>query len=68
MAYSAVCADDGEGEMLDVLVQCRRTTKVAAMVDAQAPEKEGDRSVDYVTDKLDSYGAAKIKARSNCFS
>ena len=49
---------DGEGEVLDILVQSRRNKKAALKMMRGLLKKQGFVPVTVVTDKLSSYGAA----------
>jgi putative transposase len=51
-------AVDGEGEVLDILVQSRRNKKVALKLMRKLLKKQGFVPDAFVTDKLPSYGAA----------
>ena len=51
-------AVDGEGEMLDILVQSRRNKKAALKLMRRLLKKQGFVPDAIVTDKLPSYGAA----------
>jgi len=51
-------AVDGEGEVLDVLVQKRRNKRAAFRLMRKLLRKQGVRPTQIVTDKLKSYGAA----------
>ena len=51
-------AVDGEGEVLDVLVQRHRNTRAALRVMRKLLRNQGIRPKHIVTDKLKSYGAA----------
>ncbi len=51
-------AVDGEGEVLDVLVQKRRNKRAASRLMRKLLKKQGIRPTRIVTDKLKSYGAA----------
>ena len=52
------CAVDGEGEVLDILVQSRRNKKAALKLIRRLLKKQGFVPDAVVTDKLPSYGAA----------
>ena len=52
------CAVDGEGEVLDVLVQKRRDKRAALRVMRNLLKNQGVSPTQIVTDKLKSYGAA----------
>ena len=51
-------AVDGEGEVLDVLVQKRRNKRAALKLMRKLLKNQGVRPTKIVTDKLKSYGAA----------
>ena len=51
-------AVDGEGEVLDVLVQKRRNKRAALKLMRKLLRSQGIRPIRIVTDKLKSYGAA----------
>ena len=51
-------AVDGEGEVLDVLVQKRRNKRAALKLMRKLLGSQGIRPIRIVTDKLKSYGAA----------
>ena len=51
-------AVDGEGEVLDIVVQSRRNKKAALKMMRGLLKKQGFVPVTVVTDKLSSYGAA----------
>ncbi len=51
-------AVDGEGEVLDVLVQKRRNKRAALKLMRKLLRNQGVRPFKIVTDKLKSYGAA----------
>ena len=51
-------AVDSEGEVLDILVQSRRTKKAALKLMRKLLKKQGYAPDEVVTDKLPSYGAA----------
>ena len=51
-------AVDGEGEVLDVLVQKRRNKRAALKLMRKLLRNQGVRPLKIVTDKLKSYGAA----------
>ena len=51
-------AVDGEGEVLDVLVQKRRNKRAALKLMRKLLRCQGIRPIRIVTDKLESYGAA----------
>ena len=51
-------AVDGEGEVLDVLVQKRRNKRAAIKLLRKLLQNQGITSTKVVTDKLGSYGAA----------
>ena len=51
-------AVDGEGEVLDVLVQTRRNKQTALKLMRKLLRNQGVRPLKIVTDKLKSYGAA----------
>jgi len=51
-------AVDGEGEVLDILVQSRRNKKAALKLMRKLLKKQGIAPDSIVTDKLPSYGAA----------
>ena len=51
-------AVDGEGEVLDILVQPRRDRKAALKLMRKLLKKQGITPTTFVTDKLGSYGAA----------
>jgi len=51
-------AVDGEGEVLDILVQSRRNKKAALKLMRKLLKKQGFVPDAFVTDKLPSYGAA----------
>jgi transposase-like protein len=51
-------AVDGEGEVLDILVQSRRNKKAALKLMRKLLKKQGYAPDEVVTDKLPSYGAA----------
>jgi putative transposase len=51
-------AVDGEGEVLDILVQSRRNKKAALKLMRKLLKKQGTAPAKLVTDKLPSYGAA----------
>jgi transposase-like protein len=51
-------AVDGEGEVLDILVQSRRSKKAALKLMRKLLKKQGYAPINVVTDKLPSYGAA----------
>ena len=51
-------AVDGEGEVLDVLVQAKRDTKAAAKLMRKLLKKQGMVPDEWVTDKNPAYGAA----------
>ena len=51
-------AVDGEGEVLDILVQKRRDKKAARKLLRKLLKKQGYAPASFVTDKLRSYGAA----------
>ncbi len=54
-------AVDDEGEVLDILLQPRRDTKAAVRLMRKLIRKQGFAPELLVTDKLGSYGAAKVK-------
>jgi transposase-like protein len=54
-------AVDGEGEVLDLLVQWRRDARAAAKLMRRLLKKQGFAPDVLVTDKLRSYGAAKTR-------
>jgi transposase-like protein len=56
-------AVDGEGEVLDLLVQRRRDAKAAAKLMRRLLKKQGFAPNVLVTDRLRSYGAAKTRVR-----
>ena len=51
-------AVDGEGEVLDILIQSRRNKKAALKLMRKLLKKQGYAPDEVVTDKLPSYGAA----------
>ena len=51
-------AADSEGEVLDILVQPRRTKKAAPGVVRRVLKKQGFVPCTFITDKLPSYGSA----------
>jgi putative transposase len=51
-------AVDGEGEVLDIVVQKHRNKRAALKLLQKLPRKQGVRPTRVVTDKLKSYGAA----------
>jgi putative transposase len=59
-------AVDGEGEVLDLLVQSRRDSKAALRLMRKLLKKQGYVPEALVTDKLGSYGAARRELRLAC--
>ena len=56
-------AVDSEGEVLDLLVQSRRNTAAAVKLMRKLVKKQGFAPEVMVTDKLRSYGAARMALR-----
>jgi transposase-like protein len=54
---------DGEGEVLEILVQARRDTAAAEKLMRKLMLKQGYTLAVLITDKLRSYGAAKLRLR-----
>ena len=59
-------AVDDEGEVLDMLVQCRRDTRAALRLMRKLLKKQGFMPKSLVTDKLRSYAAAFRRLRLTC--
>jgi len=59
-------AVDGEGEVLDFLVQSRRNAKAARRLIRKLVKKQGFAPATVVTDKLRSYGSAICGLGLNC--
>src|SRR5215218_10512513 len=59
-------AVDSEGEVLNLLVQAKRDTKAALRLMRKLLKKHGFDPDQLVTDKLDSYGAARRELRLSC--
>jgi transposase-like protein len=59
----AARAVEGEGEVLDILVQPRRARKAALKLMRNLLKKQGITPTTIVTDKLGSYGAALREGR-----